>query len=291
VNDLAPLSSAPSIQSGAKSDDQLIQLWLHQKSTHTQRAYRSDVERFRAFVQKPLQAVTVLDIQSFEISNDNLSPASKARTLSSIKSLLTFANRVGYVQFNVGAVVQLPKIKNELANRLMEERDVILLIELEPSERNKSILEVLYFGGCRISEVVGLSWNDVQPNKESGQITVFGKGGKTRVIRLPERVYRRLQALRGSASPSDPVFVSRLNKRISAEMVHQIVTKAAKRAGIDKNVSAHWLRHAHASHSLDNGAPIHLVQATLGHSSLTTTSRYVHAKPNESSGMYLKAKE
>jgi len=206
----------------------------------------------------------------------------------SIKSLLTLANRVGYVQFNVRAVIQLPKIKNELANRLMAERDVILLIELESSERNKSILEVLYFGGCRISEVVGLSWNDVQPNKESGQITVFGKGGKTRVVRLPERVYKRLQALRGSATPSDPVFASRLNRRISTEMVHQVVAKAARRAGIEKNVSAHWLRHAHASHSLDNGAPIHLVQATLGHSSLTTTSRYVHAKPSDSSGMYLK---
>ncbi len=142
--------------------------------------------------------------------------------------------------------------------------------------------------GCRISEVVGLSWNDVQSNKESGQITVFGKGGKTRVVRLPERVYMRLQALRRSCTPTDPVFASRLNKRISTEMVHQVVTKAARRAGIEKNVSAHWLRHAHASHSLDNGAPIHLVQATLGHPSLTTTSRYVHAKPNESSGMYLK---
>ncbi len=283
------VGASPSLQSGATNDDHLIKLWLHQKSVHTQRAYLADVERFRAFAQKTLSLVTVSDIQAFEVSNETLAASSRARVLSSVKSLLAFAHRIGYIPFNVGAVIQLPKVKNELANRLMEEREVILMIELEQSNRNKAILEVLYYGGCRISEVVGLSWKDLQPNKDSGQITVFGKGGKTRVIRLPERVYKRLLSLREQECSSGPIFASRLKKQISPEMVHHVVAKAAKRAGIDRNVSAHWLRHAHASHSLDNGAPIHLVQATLGHASLTTTSRYVHAKPNESSGMFLKS--
>lgn len=69
--------------------------------------------------------------------------------------------------------------------------------------------------------------------------------------------------------------------------VWRIVRRAAKRAGIDKEVSCHWLRHAHASHALDRGAPIHLVQATLGHSSISTTGRYLHARPTESSSSYL----
>lgn len=69
--------------------------------------------------------------------------------------------------------------------------------------------------------------------------------------------------------------------------VYRIVKAAASRAGIEGNVSPHWLRHAHASHSLDRGAPLHLVQATLGHSSVATTERYLHARPNDSSAMYL----
>ena len=84
-----------------------------------------------------------------------------------------------------------------------------------------------------------------------------------------------------------PAQNPRFGKRLSTEQAHRIIQNAATKAGIEGNVSAHWFRHAHASHALDAGAPIHLVQSTLGHSSLATTSRYVHAKPNDSSGLYL----
>lgn len=286
---IVAIGPATVIPSGASTDDQVIGLWLHGRSKHTVRAYQSDVDRFRRMVPKALSEVSVRDLQAFEISEDGLADASRSRSLSAVKSLLTFAQRIGYIPFNVGAVVKLPKVKNTLSNRILEERDVILMMELEPSDRNKTILETLYFGGLRISELCSLTWVDVQRNSDAGQLTVFGKGGKTRVVKLPARVYQKLSALRSDQADSDPVFLSREKGALSPEQVHRIVHSAAKRAGIDRAVSAHWLRHAHASHALDNGAPIHLVQATLGHASLTTTSRYVHAKPNESSGMYLKA--
>jgi integrase/recombinase XerD len=96
-----------------------------------------------------------------------------------------------------------------------------------------------------------------------------------------------LQQLRGEAGPDAPVFRSAKGGALDPSQVHRIVKAAAARAGLPAAVSAHWLRHAHASHALDRGAPIHLVQATLGHSSVATTGRYLHARPNDSSSRYL----
>ncbi|MBD2033913.1 tyrosine-type recombinase/integrase [Leptolyngbya sp. FACHB-321] len=84
-----------------------------------------------------------------------------------------------------------------------------------------------------------------------------------------------------------PVFQSRKGGHINRHQLWRIVSAAAKQAGIEGKVSPHWLRHAHASHSLDRGAPIHLVQQTLGHESVAATSRYLHARPNDSSSLYL----
>ncbi|HEY9662329.1 MAG TPA: tyrosine-type recombinase/integrase, partial [Allocoleopsis sp.] len=95
------------------------------------------------------------------------------------------------------------------------------------------------------------------------------------------------KALRGDRTLNDAVFCSRRGKALSRTQVHRVVKGAAKQAGIDKPVSAHWLRHAHASHSLKRGAPINLVSQTLGHASLDTTSIYLHADPDDSSGLYL----
>ena len=118
-------------------------------------------------------------------------------------------------------------------------------------------------------------------------MTVFGKGGKTRTVLMPQSVWNAVQSLRNDAREIDPVFRSRKGGHLDESQVWRIVRKASKRAGIEKEVSCHWLRHAHASHALDRGAPIHLVQATLGHSSISTTGRYLHARPTDSSSSYL----
>ena len=100
-------------------------------------------------------------------------------------------------------------------------------------------------------------------------------------------VWEELLGLRGAAGPDDPVFRSRKGGHLDRSQVLRIVQAAARRAGIDLAVSPHWLRHAHASHALDRGAPISLVQATLGHASVSTTSKYLHARPGDSSSRYL----
>jgi site-specific recombinase XerD len=153
--------------------------------------------------------------------------------------------------------------------------------------RNRVLLTVLYGGGLRISEVCGLRWRDLMARDEAGQATVFGKGGKTRAVLLSASTWKVLMALRGEAPSDAPVFRSRKGGALDPSAVHRVVKAAAARAGLPSEVSAHWLRHAHASHSLDRGAPIHLVQATLGHASVATTGRYLHARPSESSARFL----
>lgn len=272
-------------------DGQLVELWLNGRSPHTQRAYRGDIERFRARAGKPLALVTLADLQDFAGSLEGLAPASRSRILSAVKSLFAFGHRLGYLTFDVGRVLRLPAVRNRLAERILPEGDLHRILSLEPDGRNRAILCLLYASGVRVSELCSLAWRDLQPNGDGGQITVFGKGGVTRSIQIPASVWKQLLPLRrADAALDDPVFCSRKKKAggwLQPLAVLRLVRKAAAHAGVDLPVSPHWLRHSHASHALDRGAPIHLVQATLGHASIATTGRYLHARPKESSSRFL----
>ena len=179
-----------------------------------------------------------------------------------------------------------PAVKHVLAERIVAEADVHGLLALETNPRNRALLVVLYIAGVRLSEAAGLCWRDTQPRDDAGQLTVFGKGGKTRAVLLPRTTWTLLAGLRGEAGPDAPVFCSRRGGALDTSQVHRVVKAAARRAGLPAGVSAHWLRHAHASHALDRGAPIHLVQATLGRASVATTGRYLHARPTDSSARH-----
>jgi integrase/recombinase XerD len=161
------------------------------------------------------------------------------------------------------------------------------MLALERHPRNHALLYLLYASGVRVSECCGLKWRDAQERNDGGQITVLGKGGKTNTILIPASVWRCLLSMKGGAGPDAAVFRSRKGAHLHPTQVRRVVRRAAMRAGIEKSVSPHWMRHAHASHALDRGAPIHLVQATLAHSSVATTGRYLHARPTESSSTYL----
>ncbi len=292
---IAPVEATPPAQ--ADDDAQMIRLWLARSSSpNTRRNYEREAARFLAQVGKALGTVRIGDLQDY-IARRPGSSATVALTAAPLKSLFAFAQEVGYLRFNIGAAVKVPPIKNTLAERIMAEADALLMIRQEPSLRNRVLLTVLYRGGLRISEVCGLRWRDLTPRDEAGQATVFGKGGKTRVVLLSAATWKGLAVLRGGspaagarvagASADAPVFLSRKGGALDPSAVHRIVKVAAARAGLPTDVSAHWLRHAHASHALDRGAPIHLVQATLGHALVATTGRYLHARPSESSAKFL----
>jgi site-specific recombinase XerD len=282
----------PSVQ-----DALFLRSWLFGKSEKTQRAYTGDLRKFYAHVGKPLRDVTLSDVQGFIDSLVARKDSSRARAVAAVKSCLSFAEKTGYLQVYVGAAVKLPKIENRIAERIMCEQAVSRLLALESNPRNHAMLILLYRAGLRAQEVCDLQWRHVTPREESGQLAEFGKGKKTRFVLLDADTWQELERLRPSGDVSEAyVFRSRqafykgrdTRRRMDESMLHIIVSRAAARAGIQGKVSPHWMRHAHATYSLENGAPITLVQATLGHASMETTAKYTHVRPNASSGQFLK---
>jgi integrase/recombinase XerD len=189
-------------------------------------------------------------------------------------------------------MVDLEEAPSGLAQRILSETQVMSMIDREPNRRNKVMLKLLYQSGVRVSELVGLCWSHlIERDSESGWLHILGKGFKTREILLVGNIWQELLSLRGN-SPEPEVFLSRQkhgngSRRLDRQRIQDIVRAAALRAGIDKDVSPHFLRHSCASHALERGASIALVQQTLGHASLATTSRYTHVRPGVSISDYL----
>lgn len=267
----------------------LIEMWLHGRPATTQAAYRSDIERLLDFVSnKPLNTVSLQDLHAFADSLADLAPASQVRILKGVKSLLSYACKTmpTYFPMNWGATLKLPKVKNTLAERILDVEQVERMLTHEEDPRNHALIRLLYDAAIRRSELCNLRWRDVRSSKTrdgtpTGQITVFGKGGITRTILLTPATWQELEPRRGDADEDTLLF------DLSPSQVYVIVRKAAERAGISKPVSPHWMRHSHATHSIERGAPLQLVQATLGHANIQTTGRYLHANPSESSAQYL----
>lgn len=271
-------------------DAQIIKLWVeNHPNPNTRYCYHFDSERLLNCVKKPLSRITLADLQAFAESliDLGLAPVSRVRVLAAIKSLFGFCYRMRYIPANRAAELVLPRYENRLAERILPEQDVQQMLAAEGSPRDKTLLRLLYAAGLRVSEACGLRWRNLRPNGEGGQITVFGKNGKTRAVALPAPLWADLIALRGTAGAEGLVFPSRGGKPLDRGRVRMILRKVAEQADISSPVSPHWLRHAHASHALDHGAPLHLVCETLGHASVATTSIYLHARPGDSSARFL----
>jgi len=302
---------APTDISGADDDGHLVELWLDQKrSGHTRRSYGRTSMLFLMFLDdhgRELRTCRLVDLERWRASLDG-SVATLAQRISCVKSLLTFAQVTGYCQLNVGAAMVAPKVPNQLAERILTVEEVFRLIAAAPNERCDALLRFLYGSGARIGETCALTWDEVHAAEEEPAdgygdafVTLHGKGGETRHVRVSAGVHSALRALgpEGTA-PGSTVFQTRSGRPLHPSDAAAMVRRAAvaaglaawaegskRRIGSGSAVSPHWLRHAHASHALDAGARVHLVQQTLGHASLATTSRYVHVRPGESSGKYL----
>lgn len=273
------------------NDERVVAMWLHGKSPKTRKEYVRDLASFSSHTGgQPLRTITLDRVQGFvtALVDKGYKPRTVARRLAAIKSLLSFGAKIGYLRFNVGAPVKGPKAPNDLSRRILSEEEVISMIRLEPSLRNRSLLRLLYVSGARAAEIHGLVWGDIVPNPDGNAVVrLHGKGDKTRHVVIPSGTWGALSKLRGDAGDDDPVFLSRKRNALSTVQIWRIVRAAAERAGIQKGVSPHWLRHACASHSIQRGCNVAIVQQTLGHSSLQVTSCYVHVKPSDSAGLYL----
>jgi integrase/recombinase XerD len=273
-------------------DLQFLETWVSGKSKHTERGYlRVARELLTELKPKTLRDATLQSLQLFLDLGACRKEGSKTQRAAVLKSLFTFGVKTGYLPANVAAFLPKIKMSFNLTERYLSEEEVMRMITLTGEVRDRTLIKTLYSGGIRVSELVGLNWESLQPRENgTGQITVLGKGKKRRIVILSEAVFHEVLTLKPKeARAFDPVFVSREqgSPRLSVRMIQIIIEKARLRAGILKKVSPHWLRHAHASHALDRGAPIHLVQATLGHASVATTGKYLHARPQESSSKYL----
>jgi integrase/recombinase XerD len=264
------------------TDDDLVRIFLSGRPLTTQRKYREALRQLRAALPS-LGGATLDQLQRWAASLAHLAPATQKRLIATASSFYAFHQKQGTLSGNPATALRAPKLRDTLAERILTREQVHALLGAAACHRDRAALTVLYYGGLRASELCGLRWRDVQPRGDLGaQLAILGKGGKPRTVLLPPVGADPLLALRGAAAKPGDLCLG-----IDARTLHRIVKRSAKRAGLPDAVSPHWLRHALASHALDAGAPVHVVQQTLGHASLTTTTRYVHARPDEGAGQYL----
>ncbi len=265
-------------------------------SEHTLAAYRRDLRRYGAFLTKrgvtDPGEVEEATVRSFVASlsasthGPDASPyraTSVARTLSAVRSFHRFLLREGVTDRDPAAAVARPRLPRSLPRPLPAE-DVRRLLEApDPTTpagvRDRAILELLYGSGLRISELTGLDVDDVDP--EAGSVRVLGKGGKEREVpvgsfardALAAYLTRGRPALAG-ASSRGALFLNARGGRLSRQSCARLLAVHVQRAGIDRRVTLHTLRHSFATHLLEGGADVRVVQELLGHASVATTQIY-----------------
>lgn len=282
MSNLIPYNSfAPVVK--ADNDDTIVDLWLRTKRNPATRSlYAYTVAGFRQFIGCELRGLTLDRFMDYCDELKAYRPATQAQRISTVKSLLSFAQKVGYIPYNVGATVPAPKGKDTLSERILSEEQVIkIILAAAGNPRHELLIRLMYRTAGRVSEIIHATWDDLVLTEDKAQIALFGKGNETRHVTLPADLYHCLQAIREGARGDERIFP------VSRQGAWHIVKTLAKKAGLGDKPSPHWFRHSHATHALNRGAVINLVSETLGHSNIAITSKYTHVRPGESSGDYL----
>ena len=253
-------------------------------SPNTVASYCSDVELFLDQCEISLENLQSSDIESFLLSRSLLSKRSQARVLSSLRSFCTWLVIEGVLKDNPCDKVDAPKLGKYLPEVLSVDEVSSIMETVDTSTwmglRDRALLEILYGCGLRVSEAVGLKVSCLF--FEDGFVRIIGKGNKERLVPMGEMAGEALQAYleaRPSSSQledSDVVFINRHGKGLSRVSAFKTVKKAALMAGITKEISPHTFRHSFATHLIENGADLRIVQEMLGHESVTTTEIYTH---------------
>lgn len=291
---IAPLmttaSNMHSVVSADDTDEKLIAMWLAQRPRTTTRSYQRAWKYLQiASGGTEIRAIRLPHLQAYVQSLRGMTLSSQVTHIAAIQSLFGFACKIGYLPVNLGTLMKRPALPANLAERIVGEADIQRMLALTSKPRDATLLRLAYVSGLRIAELSALRWRGFARREDGAVLSVIGKGGKLRHIFLPEHIAAAVAALRQGAKDPAPIFLSRHGNPLSVQAMHAIVKQAARRAGLPPNFSMHWCRHAHASHAMDHGAPVHVVQQTLGHASLATTCRYVHCKPGTSSAQFITA--
>lgn len=271
-------TTGPSLLPADTTDAQIVYMWVYkgERSPHTQRLYQSVASQFLAHVGRPIQAVTYADLDDWAKSLAG-KPATRRTKIDVVKSLFSFATRMGYLRLDPASVLASPKLPDRKHRKTLTEEQVIHLIGAARNKRDAAILRTLYSSGCRISELCTLTWADVvETQNGKAELHLWGKGSKSRRAGISAATYTALLAIRGDAGDGDYVFRSNRGNPMDPSVVQRQIKRLAQRVGIEAAVSPHWFRHSHATHALRRGAnPVDL-QEQLGHSSLSITTGYAH---------------
>jgi integrase/recombinase XerD len=252
-------------------------------SQNTVASYCSDVEKFLASYGGRPEDAGPADIENYLETRNQLSERSQARLVSSLRSFFDWMTKEGYIADNPCDRVDAPKLGVYLPSVLSEDEVDRIIRCVDTSswmgKRDRAILEVLYGCGLRVSEASGLKISSLF--LEQGFIRIIGKGNKERLVPIGEMALEALEAYMEdrpvpAAKADDLVFLNRFGKSISRVSLFKIVKKYTLAAGIMKEISPHTFRHSFATHLIEHGADLRVVQEMLGHENIATTEIYTH---------------
>lgn len=277
--------------SQALLDDFIDRIWLEEGlARNTLDSYRQDLTQFSTWLhqsaKKQLLEVEQADIQQYLAFRFPTSkPRSISRLIASLRRLYRFALRENKISIDPTVQIESPKLPRSLPKSLSEE-DVDALLEAPDIHdpiglRDRAMLEILYASGLRVSELVGLKVTEVSLSE--GVVRVTGKGSKTRLVPMGEVAVAWIARYLNEGRPnilekrlSDSMFVTQRGSAMTRQAFWYLIKRYALQAGINKHMSPHVLRHAFATHLLNHGADLRVVQMLLGHSDISTTQIYTH---------------
>ncbi len=273
-------------------------------SPETLRAYRNDLEQlciyFKAEDPQKLIELDIYQVRDYlaHLNAKAYSKTTVVRKLAAIRSYFKYIKREGISDKNPFESVRTPKVEKALPHFLTV-KEILRLLETPATDtlrglRDRAILETLYSTGLRVSELIGLDWEDL--DEAQGVLRARGKGKRERIVPIGSfsleaiRRYReKLPAEMRNRSPRSAVFLNRFGTRLSDRSVRKILDKYIRQAGLSHKTSPHTLRHSFATHLLDGGANLRVVQELLGHKHLATTQIYTHLTHERLSATYRQA--
>ncbi len=277
-------------------DQSRIFEWLVQRAEITQILYRRIMLQFLGNYPR------VVRLKDFEAAHilafiRELEPRLKRSSLKTyrdvLSSLFSHLVKVHHIERDITAGFIPIKVPDSFGSKALTRAQFVRMCWFEKRFRNRYLFRLFYYSGSRVSELTRITCGSfVETDRGEVYLRVVGKGNKERSILIPRFLLSGAKTLisfeKRHWKKEALVFVNTQQRgALSKAQIHKIIVEAAKRAGVDEKVSAHWFRHSSATNALENGAPLDVVQATLGHTSPATTQKYLHRRRKESNATYL----
>ncbi len=273
-------------------------------SQHTAKAYCADILSYLIWLDNRSSNDVNLDIMRNYLhfmQKFNYKKTTLARKIASLRTYYKYLSREQKIDSNPAQNLISPKRPKPLPKFLSTDEIEEILSSIDISTpsgyRNRAILELLWAGGMRVSELSGLNFGNL--NLENNEITVFGKGSKERIILITDRAKKYLQSYIDYARPliakgydlppindSTPVFINKTGYRLQTKMIRNVINDITKKIQLPKHVTPHMFRHSFATHLIENGADLRVVQELLGHASISNTQIYTHISTQHMKEVY-----